>query len=93
MKLTVLLPVVLTAFGCGARPEAPADPSLLAEIQNIRAIDSHAHPVRFTPNSEPADRDFDALPVENMEPFSVPVPMRPGARATVEASRRETGAP
>jgi hypothetical protein len=57
-------------------------PDLAAEIQRIRAIDNHAHPVRAVAN----DRDFDALPVDNMEPSSDPLIMRPGAAAVKEAA-------
>jgi hypothetical protein len=41
------------------------------EIDRIRAIDNHAHPVGAL-NSGEQDRDFDALPVDNMEPASDP---------------------
>jgi hypothetical protein len=36
---------------------------------------------------EKPDRNFDALPVDNMEPSSDPVQLRPGAPATLEAWR------
>lgn len=57
------------------------------EMAGIRAIDNHAHPVRFTRAGEPADRFFDALPVDNMEPQSDPVNLRPDARAIFDAWR------
>jgi hypothetical protein len=60
-----------------------ADPELLREIGSIRAIDHHAHPVSVDAH----DRDFDALPVDNMEPQSDPVYMRPGAPGVVDAWR------
>ena len=44
-------------------------PEILSEVNRIRAIDNHAHPVRFVSEGTP-DREFDALPVENMEPWS-----------------------
>lgn len=50
------------------------------------AIDNHAHPVRVTAPGE-QDREFDALPVDNMEPASDPVYLRPGAPGIVEAWR------
>jgi hypothetical protein len=43
------------------------DPELAAQIYAIKAIDNHAHPVLPPPNDQ-TDRDFDALPVDNMEP-------------------------
>jgi predicted TIM-barrel fold metal-dependent hydrolase len=45
------------------------DPQLAHEIDRIPAIDNHAHPVRVTNDGE-KDSDFDALPVEMMEPYS-----------------------
>jgi hypothetical protein len=81
------LAVALVALaGCAQAPPA-ADPGLTAEMQRIRAIDNHAHPVRFTAPNEPADRFFDALPVDNMDPQSDPVNLRPDAPAMAEAWR------
>ena len=51
-------------------------PEILSEVNRIRAIDNHAHPVRFVPAGE-QDREFDALPVDNMEPSSDPLQLRP----------------
>ncbi len=78
--------VALLAAGCGREPVSAADPSILAEVRQIRAIDNHAHPVRPVLNG-PADREFDALPVENLEPSSDPPVFRPDAPAVVEADR------
>jgi predicted TIM-barrel fold metal-dependent hydrolase len=77
----------LLLAGCGARPEAAIDSDLEREIGQIRAIDNHAHPVRVTAAGEQPDRDFDALPVDNMEPQSDPVAFRPGAPLMPEATR------
>jgi predicted TIM-barrel fold metal-dependent hydrolase len=77
------------------RPQPAADADLLAdllkEINGIRAIDNHAHPVRVTASGEKPDRDFDALPVDNMEPQSDPVNFRPGAPGMVEAAKALSG--
>jgi hypothetical protein len=43
--------------------------------------------VRYVPAGQPADRFFDALPVDNMEPQSDPVNLRPGSPAIAEAAR------
>jgi len=82
----------IALIGCGPRPQSLADPDLLAEIQAIRAIDNHAHPVRVVGAGEQPDRGFDALPVDNMEPQSDPVNLRPGAPAVVDAARALYGA-
>jgi uncharacterized protein len=60
------------------REQPAVDPQLAAAISAIKAIDNHAHPVL----SAPGDREFDALPVDNMEPQSDPVALRPGAFRT-----------
>jgi predicted TIM-barrel fold metal-dependent hydrolase len=70
---------------CGRAPLPLADPGLAAEIAKIRAIDNHAHPVRVTSAGEPVDRDFDALPVDNMESQSDLLNERPDAPAMLDA--------
>lgn len=82
----------LVLVHCGRPPEPAADPDLVSEIARIRAIDNHAHPVRVVPNGQPADREFDALPVDNMEPQSDPVNLRPGAPLLLEAGKALYGA-
>jgi len=67
----------LALAGCGRDSQPAVDPALADEIARIKAIDNHAHPVR----NVPGDREFDALPVDNMEPQSDPVAMRPNAAA------------
>ncbi len=47
--------------------ERDIDPGLARVIASTQAIDNHAHPV-LPPPSDTTDRDFDALPVDNMEP-------------------------
>ena len=72
-------PFLLSAFlllsSCARDPQAAIDPQLATEIANIKAIDNHAHPVL----AAEGDREFDALPVESLEPQSDPVSLRPGA--------------
>ena len=65
--------------GCGRSQP----PDIAADIAGIRAVDNHAHPVR----AGEGDREFDALPVDNMEPASDPVYLRPGAPGILEAWR------
>ena len=61
-----------------AREQPAVDPQVASAIEGIKAIDNHAHPVL----ADPADREFDALPVDSMEPQSDPVVYRPGAVKT-----------
>jgi predicted TIM-barrel fold metal-dependent hydrolase len=74
--------------GCGGGQP----PDLAADIARIRAVDNHAHPVRVVSSGE-RDREFDALPVDNMEPASDPVYLRPGAPGILEAWRGLFGYP
>ena len=60
--------------------ERQVDPELYAHILQTPAVDNHAHPV--LPQDAAAlrqapDRDFDALPVDNMEPATDVVAWRP----------------
>jgi uncharacterized protein len=64
-----------------------ADAALAAEIAKIRIIDNHAHPLRFVAEGAPPDDEFDALPVDNMEPFTLPLRMRPDNPEWIEAWR------
>jgi predicted TIM-barrel fold metal-dependent hydrolase len=88
----LLLPAALLLATC-SRQQPAVDPQLAAEIANIKAIDNHAHPVL----AAPGDREFDALPVDNMEPQSDPVALRTGAFKTPftaeskAAAKREHG--
>ena len=62
--------LVVVALGYGAFGQTAAardvDPALAAQIAAIRAVDDHAHPV-LPPPADKTDREFDALPVDNME--------------------------
>jgi predicted TIM-barrel fold metal-dependent hydrolase len=96
VKHSVVVLAVLCA-GCqrvpetAARPALDVDAGLLAEIRSISAIDNHAHPVRPTAAGEAPDREYDALPVENLEPASDPVRQRPGTRELAEARAHVLG--
>ena len=81
--------------GCARQrvTDPAADPQIAAEVSRIRAIDNHAHPVRMQEHGEPADREFDALPVDNMEPSSDPVYLRPDAPGLNDAWQALFAAP
>lgn len=85
MVLLILLALLLA--GCSRPAVSTYDPELLSEIQKIKAFDNHAHPVRVTNASEPPDRGFDALPVDNMEPASDPLMFRPNNPAVQAAAK------
>lgn len=68
--------LILSALTCAASAQLRPDAPLMAEINKIRAIDNHAHPVRAVSEGE-KDMEFDALPVDTMEPYTEPVRTRP----------------
>ena len=68
---------------CGPQPQPAIDPQLAADIAQIKAIDNHAHPAL----NNPTDREFDALPVDNMEAASDPVVFRSGSPQAKEAAQ------
>ena len=81
------LAVTLFLIACQRVPAPAADPQLLSEIESIPAIDNHAHPVRPSGAGQAPDRDYDALPVDNLEAQSDPIRLRPSAPEFVEARR------
>ncbi len=70
--------LLLLGVGVSAGQQAGLgiDPGIAQQIAAVRAIDNHAHPV-LAPPEEKTDREFDALPVDAMEPQSDPVALRP----------------
>jgi predicted TIM-barrel fold metal-dependent hydrolase len=81
--VALLIAGLIVWSGCGRAPEPAIDPALAADIAQIKAIDNHAHPAR----NVAGDREFDALPVDNMEPSSDPAIFRPGSPAVKEAAQ------
>jgi len=53
------------------------DKDLLSEIYKIRAIDNHAHPLKYVTEGEKPDDEFDALPLDAITPFPLPVRLSP----------------
>ena len=52
------------------------DPGIAQTIASIQAIDNHAHAL-LAPPLDATEREFDALPVESLEPQSDPPALRP----------------
>lgn len=74
MKQFIGLLLSFTALLASTQSHAQtiADPQLALEISKIKAIDNHAHPLRFVGEGEKSDDEFDALPLDNIEPFALP---------------------
>src|SRR3989442_11888186 len=73
----ILLSCVLLATATDLRAQSGVDRDLLNEINRIKAIDNHAHPVKYVAEGEPADTEFDALPLDVITPFPLPVRLNP----------------
>ena len=77
MSLTAATLLLASLTACRApAPLDLVDPNLARQIAAIPAIDNHAHPT-LSPPDLTSDRNFDALPVDNMEPQTDPAGMRP----------------
>jgi predicted TIM-barrel fold metal-dependent hydrolase len=72
--LTLVLAFCTRSFAQSGEPSI--DPTLGAQIATIQAIDNHAHPM-LSPPAYATDRNFDALPVDSMEPYTDSVGTRP----------------
>ena len=87
--------LILVALAANASAQAPLprnnidrdiDPALRRLIDRTPAYDNHAHPM-LSPPADAADREFDALPVDNMEPQSDPLAWRADYPALADAWR------
>jgi predicted TIM-barrel fold metal-dependent hydrolase len=74
--LILLAATLAPAHARDATPLDDVDPQLARLIASIPAFDDHAHPL-LPPPALATDRNFDALPVDNMEPETDPVAWRP----------------
>lgn len=81
-RATLLLACGCAVLACARPPRGAAaatsaqrgvDPEITAFIGRIRAVDNHSH----ANSVAPGDSDQDALPLEAIFPFDVPVQLRP----------------
>lgn len=66
-RASLTFAVLIAPVVAGA--QAPVDSGLAAYIAGIRAIDTHAHPMRPVSAGAAPDTDFDALPLDGIPPF------------------------
>lgn len=79
-RIALLVPLWLILVLIFPQPQAAqttADPQLVAEIAKIKAIDNHAHPLRFVAEGDKPDDEYDALTLEGLEPFALPPRVNP----------------
>jgi len=67
---------ILGLGGAGTAFAQRIDPEIERGIAAIQAIDNHAHPL-LAPPAMATDKEFDALPVDSLEPQTDPVALRP----------------
>jgi predicted TIM-barrel fold metal-dependent hydrolase len=70
MRLRFVLVLVSLLSATPLAAQAPVDSALDAYIARIRAIDSHAHPLRPVGPGAPADSESDALPLDGIPAFA-----------------------
>src|SRR6266849_4730335 len=75
IRLLVLICVCFLSFPIDAQTRADAD--LANEISKIKAIDNHAHPLKYVAPGEKPDNEFDALPLDAIVPFPLPTRLSP----------------
>jgi uncharacterized protein len=67
--------------------QTAVDRDLLAEISRIKAIDNHAHPLKYVAPGEKPDNEYDALPLDAIVAFPLPVRLSPNNLEFVRAWR------
>src|SRR5258708_12427807 len=59
-------------FSANINAQTRADPDLLNEISKIKAIDNHAHPLRYVAPRETPHHAYTSLPFDPTMPFTLP---------------------
>lgn len=67
--------VIVGIAACNDSDDGP-DARLVSYIGTIKAIDSHAHPMRVVAPGAPPDTEYDALPLDGIPPFPMPARLR-----------------
>jgi len=62
---------------CASGAMAQVDPALAKVIQETKAIDNHAHPLRYVAEGQKPDDEYDALPCDTLEQGPGPLRTRP----------------
>jgi len=87
LAFTLILSLGLGALPAQASGQSNIDRDLLSEISKIKAIDNHAHPLKYVAPGEKADDEYDALPLEAIPQFPFPVRLMPTNLEFVRAWR------
>src|ERR671938_220372 len=93
VRRTLGLAAAALLAATAARAQTPVDSALLAAIEQIPAIDDHAHPVRTPLPGLAPDSEYDALPADAMSPFPLATRWAPTSDAWPRAWRDLFGYP
>src|SRR5258706_16469921 len=77
IAIVVAIGLAVVSFRWRVLAQAGVDRDLLSEIMKIKAIDNHAHPVKYVAEGEKPDDEFDALPLDAIVAFPLPVRLSP----------------
>src|SRR5713226_3416402 len=77
MKKFAIGVILLASWTMRVPAQTVVNPSLLAEISKIKAVDNHAHPLKYVAEGEKPDDEYDALPLEAIEAFPLPLRLSP----------------
>jgi len=86
-RSSLLLLLLILTVATPVFPQSGIDRDLLSDISKIKAIDNHAHPLKYVAPGEKADDEYDALPLEAIPPFPFPVRLMPTNLEFVRAWR------
>jgi predicted TIM-barrel fold metal-dependent hydrolase len=68
--------VAALSAACARSNDGIANVDLAPYIDSIKAVDVHAHPMRYVAPGAARDSEYDALPLDGLPPFSVPYGLR-----------------
>src|SRR5258708_641649 len=83
--IRLFLLTFLCFFSADIHAQTRADADLLNEISKIKAIDNHAHPLKYVARGEKPDDEFDALPLDAIVAFPLPVRLNPSNAEFIRA--------
>jgi hypothetical protein len=86
-RVCPLLLLLMITVASPVLPQSGIDRDLLSDISKIKAIDNHAHPLKYVAPGEKPDDEYDALPLEAIPPFPLPVRLMPTNLEFVRAWR------
>src|ERR1700681_3173611 len=84
-NIRLFLLACLCLFAANIRAQTRADADLLNEISKIKAIDNHAHPLKYVAPGEKPDDEYDALPLDAIVAFPLPVRLSPSNAEFIRA--------